>query len=57
MLKAHPFMQEKKRSNTNKTKSTALAINNARQVFKQVVGLNIYQNDDAGLQLNIGEEV
>ena len=34
--------------------STALAINNARQIFKQVVGLNIYQNDDAGLQLNIG---
>lgn len=31
-----------------------LASNNARQIFSQVVGLNIYQNDDAGLQLNIG---
>ncbi len=35
--------------------STAnLAANNARQIFNQVAGLNIYQNDDAGLQLNIG---
>jgi len=31
-----------------------LAANNARQIFNQVAGLNIYQNDDAGLQLNIG---
>lgn len=31
-----------------------LASNNARQIFAQVAGLNIYQNDDAGLQLNIG---
>lgn len=31
-----------------------LATNNARQIFGQVAGLNIYQNDDAGLQLNIG---
>ncbi|MBP0904580.1 TonB-dependent receptor domain-containing protein [Mariniflexile gromovii] len=31
-----------------------LASNNARQLYSQVVGLNIYQNDDAGLQLNIG---
>lgn len=31
-----------------------LASNNARQIFGQVAGLNIYQNDDAGLQLNIG---
>ena len=31
-----------------------LATNNARQIFSQVAGLNIYQNDDAGLQLNIG---
>jgi Fe(3+) dicitrate transport protein len=31
-----------------------LASNNARQIFSQIVGLNIYQNDDAGLQLNIG---
>ncbi|MBS9774328.1 MAG: TonB-dependent receptor [Tenacibaculum sp.] len=28
--------------------------NNARQIYSQVVGLNIYENDDAGLQLNIG---
>jgi Fe(3+) dicitrate transport protein len=31
-----------------------LASNNARQIYSQVAGLNIYQNDDAGLQLNIG---
>lgn len=31
-----------------------LAANNARQVYAQVVGLNIYENNDAGLQLNIG---
>jgi Fe(3+) dicitrate transport protein len=31
-----------------------LAANNARQIFNQVPGLNIYQNDDAGLQLHIG---
>ena len=31
-----------------------LAANNARQVYSQVVGLNIYDNVDAGLQLNIG---
>ena len=31
-----------------------LATNNARQVYNQVVGLNIYDNGDAGLQLNIG---
>ncbi|PQJ17898.1 TonB-dependent receptor [Nonlabens xylanidelens] len=37
------------------TNSTAnLATNNARQIYNQVAGLNIYQNDDAGLQLNIG---
>ncbi|MGY0407536.1 MAG: carboxypeptidase regulatory-like domain-containing protein, partial [Polaribacter sp.] len=30
------------------------ASNNARQIYAQVVGLNIYENDDAGLQLNIG---
>nr|WP_194851343.1 TonB-dependent receptor [Nonlabens antarcticus] len=35
--------------------STAnLATNNARQIYNQVSGLNIFQNDDAGLQLNIG---
>jgi len=27
---------------------------NARQIYSQVVGLNIYENNDAGLQLNIG---
>lgn len=31
-----------------------LAANNARQVYAQVVGLNIYDNVDAGLQLNVG---
>lgn len=37
------------------SQSTAnLATNNARQIFNQIAGLNIYENDDAGLQLNIG---
>jgi Fe(3+) dicitrate transport protein len=31
-----------------------LGANTARQVYAQVVGLNIYENNDAGLQLNIG---
>ena len=31
-----------------------LASNNARQVYSQIAGINIFQNDDAGLQLNIG---
>ncbi len=31
-----------------------LATNNARQIYSQVAGLNIFENDDAGLQLNIG---
>nr|WP_297915403.1 TonB-dependent receptor [uncultured Allomuricauda sp.] len=31
-----------------------LATNNARQVYNQVVGLNIYEDCNAGLQLNIG---
>ena len=31
-----------------------LASNNARQVYSQIPGINIFQNDDAGLQLNIG---
>ncbi|MFT5252930.1 MAG: Fe(3+) dicitrate transport protein, partial [Flavobacteriales bacterium] len=30
------------------------ASNNARQIYAQVVGLNIFENNDAGLQLNIG---
>ncbi len=34
--------------------TAALASNNARQLYSQVAGLNIFQNDDAGLQLNIG---
>ncbi len=28
--------------------------NNARQIYNKIGGLNIFQNDDAGLQLNIG---
>ena len=31
-----------------------LATNNARQLYNQVAGLNIYESDDAGLQLSIG---
>jgi len=31
-----------------------LSLNTSRQIFSQVSGLNIYQNDDAGLQLNVG---
>ena len=31
-----------------------LASNNARQIYNQIPGLNIYQNNDAGIQLNIG---
>ena len=31
-----------------------IASNNARQIYGQVTGLNIYESDDAGLQLNIG---
>ena len=31
-----------------------ISTNNARHVFNKVGGLNIFQNDDAGLQLNIG---
>lgn len=31
-----------------------LAANNPRQIYNQVVGLNIYDYGDAGLQLNIG---
>lgn len=31
-----------------------LASNNSRQIYNQIPGLNIYQNDDAGLQLNVG---
>ena len=30
------------------------ATNNPRQIYSQISGLNIYENDDAGLQLNIG---
>lgn len=30
------------------------ATNNARQIYSQVVGLNIYESNDAGLQLNVG---
>lgn len=31
-----------------------LASNNSRQIYSQISGLNIYQNDDAGIQLHIG---
>jgi Fe(3+) dicitrate transport protein len=31
-----------------------LATNNARQIFARVAGLNIYENEGAGLQLSIG---
>ncbi len=31
-----------------------VAANNARQIYSQVVGLNIYESTDAGLQLNVG---
>lgn len=31
-----------------------VASNNARQIYSQVVGLNIYENNDGGLQLNLG---
>lgn len=31
-----------------------LAANNARQIYSQVSGLNIYESNDAGLQLNVG---
>ena len=31
-----------------------LAINNPRQVYKEIPGLNIWENDGAGLQLSIG---
>lgn len=30
------------------------ATNNARQVYSRVAGLNIWENDDAGLQLSVG---
>ena len=33
---------------------SSLSLNTSRQIFSQVSGLNIYQNDDAGLQLNVG---
>ena len=35
-------------------KKSGTASNNARQMYNQTVSLNIYQTDDAGLQLNIG---
>ncbi len=31
-----------------------LASNQARQIYAEIAGLNIYENDDAGLQLSIG---
>tara|TARA_B100001250_G_scaffold334074_1_gene299870 strand:+ start:11245 stop:13677 length:2433 start_codon:yes stop_codon:yes gene_type:complete len=45
----------KKSEVINLEKSNAsLGLNNSRQIYNQITGLNIYQNDDAGLQLNIG---
>jgi Fe(3+) dicitrate transport protein len=45
----------KKTEVVNMSKVTGnLAANNARQIYSQIVGLNIYENSDAGLQLNIG---
>ena len=44
----------KKRSILLDLSMANLASNNARQIYNQIPGLNIYQNDDAGLQLNIG---
>ncbi len=35
-------------------RSSNLALNNARQVFAEVPGLNIWESDDGGLQLGIG---
>ncbi len=35
--------------------STAnIASNNSRQIYSKISGLNIYQNDDAGIQMHIG---
>ncbi|MFV0248291.1 MAG: TonB-dependent receptor family protein [Tenacibaculum sp.] len=45
----------KKSQIINLSESTAnLASNNTRQIYSQIVGLNIFENDDAGLQLHIG---
>ena len=32
----------------------SVATNNSRQIYNKISGLNIFQNDDAGIQLNIG---
>lgn len=37
-----------------KNATANLATNNARQIFKGIAGLNIHENDGAGLQLSIG---
>ena len=34
--------------------SSGIAINNPRLIYNQISGLNIYETDDAGIQLNIG---
>ena len=47
-------MLEKKQGTTGISNTGQLASNNARQIYSQISDLNIYQNDDAGLQLNIG---
>ena len=34
--------------------NAGLSINNTRLIYNQISGLNIYESDDAGIQLNIG---
>ena len=34
--------------------SSGLAVNNPRLIYNQISGLNIYETDDGGIQLNIG---
>jgi Fe(3+) dicitrate transport protein len=31
-----------------------LAANNSRQIYAKIAGLNIWENDNSGIQLNIG---
>ena len=48
-------MLEKKNEVVLVTQTMAnLAVNSSRQIYSQVAGLNIYENDDAGIQLHIG---
>ena len=54
ILKEPQFMLEKTEVIQVGQLTANLASNNSRQIYAQISGLNIYQNDDAGLQLNIG---